>query len=357
MAKKIIERHGVGTVDNNPRLPAAKNLEYGELAVNYTDGNEAIAFKNVNNEIVVINSAAKNESSFLSDINEYFKSYNTVLDYTADANEHPTISWIEESQELKYEIDETEEESPYNLIFDRSKGAIMADNSMSNFGYVSKHLDIKYNIMNIKVMDDNGNWVNPFTTFQINGIEMVNFYQDINMNSDSSDTLAALALIQTDKPHKAYVKVKTHTIEEDNEDDITSRIIAHAFSYSSMTYAEVDESFQKMLYSTYYDSYIFTLGYASVYLREVKMVGDWIPKKGMSTYLSLIWLAYLMNPYITIDFKFYIPKDNTTYGNPDEVFDFNLTDMEQLTFYGFINTVNSSLEASGIQHRIIIETY
>lgn len=354
MAKKIIERHGVGTVDNNPRLPAAKNLEYGELAVNYTDGNEAIAFKNVKNEIVVIDSAAKNESSFLSDINEYFKSYDTVLDYTVDANELPTISWIEESKELKYEIDETEEEPPYNLIFDRNEGAIIADDSLSNIGYLSKHLDIKYNIMNVQVMDDNGNWVNPFTTFQVNGIEMVNHYQDINLNAS---TVSALAHLQTDKPDKAYVKVKTHTIEEDNEDDITARIVAHAFSYSSMKYAEVDESFQKMLYSTYYDSYIFTLGYASVYLREVKMVGDWIPKKGMGTYLSLIWLAFLMNPYITIDFKIYIPKDNTTYGNRDEVFDFNLGDMEQLTFYGLINAINLSLEASGIQHQIIIETY
>ena len=76
------------------------------------------------------------------------------------------------------------------------------------------------------------------------------------------------------------------------------------------------------------DSYIFTLGYGSVYLREVKMVGDWIPKKGMGTYLSLMWLLLIVRPSITIDFKFYIPKDNTTYGNLD--------DMEQLTFYGFI---------------------
>lgn len=356
MAQNIIEKRSSRLVNGNVALPAAEGIEYGELAVNYAVDNEVIAFKNNANEIITIKDIDQNDDEFARVDNDYFKSYNTKDEYDSHMNEFPTISWIDETGEIKYEIDEAEEELPYNLIFDRSEGTILADDPLSDFGCVSEHLDIKYNIMNVKILDDNGNWVNPFTTFQVDGVEMVNHYPNISPDSNLSDT-PALALIQTDKPHKAYVKVKTRTIEDEDEYDIMYKVVEHAFAYSSMTYAEVDESFQKMLYSTYYDSYIFTLGFYSVYLREVKMVGDWIPKKGMGTYLSLIWLESILDPSIAIDFKFYIPKDNTTYGNPDEVFDTNLGDMEQLTFYGLINTINSSLEAEGIQHRVIIETY
>lgn len=52
MANKIIHKHSSVITDNQAKLPAASQLEYGELAVNYADGVETISIKNTENEIV-----------------------------------------------------------------------------------------------------------------------------------------------------------------------------------------------------------------------------------------------------------------------------------------------------------------
>ena len=39
-------------VDDNPRLPEASKIDYGQLAINYSKGKETLAIKNDANEIV-----------------------------------------------------------------------------------------------------------------------------------------------------------------------------------------------------------------------------------------------------------------------------------------------------------------
>jgi glycerophosphoryl diester phosphodiesterase len=56
MANKIIHKHSSVITDNKAKLPTIEQLEYGELAINYADGVETIAFKNSKNEIVEIKS-------------------------------------------------------------------------------------------------------------------------------------------------------------------------------------------------------------------------------------------------------------------------------------------------------------
>lgn len=44
--------------DGTPKLPTADQLEYGEIAVNFTDGNETLSIKNSNNEIATFTNDA-----------------------------------------------------------------------------------------------------------------------------------------------------------------------------------------------------------------------------------------------------------------------------------------------------------
>lgn len=55
----IIHKNSSALVDNNPKLPASGQLEYGEIAVNYAKDKETISLKNSNNEIVTFTSDKK----------------------------------------------------------------------------------------------------------------------------------------------------------------------------------------------------------------------------------------------------------------------------------------------------------
>lgn len=50
--KKILHKRSNVVTDGSPKLPTADQLEYGEIAINYADGNETLSIKNSNNEIV-----------------------------------------------------------------------------------------------------------------------------------------------------------------------------------------------------------------------------------------------------------------------------------------------------------------
>jgi hypothetical protein len=54
MSNKIINKRSSVVADNNPKLPQADNLEYGEIAINYADGYETLSFKNTANEVVEV---------------------------------------------------------------------------------------------------------------------------------------------------------------------------------------------------------------------------------------------------------------------------------------------------------------
>ena len=54
MSNKIINKRSSVVTDNNPKLPQADNLEYGEIAINYADGYETLSFKNTANEVVEV---------------------------------------------------------------------------------------------------------------------------------------------------------------------------------------------------------------------------------------------------------------------------------------------------------------
>ena len=54
MANKLIHKRSSVITDNNPKLPQADGLEFGEIAINYADGYETISFKNTENEIVEV---------------------------------------------------------------------------------------------------------------------------------------------------------------------------------------------------------------------------------------------------------------------------------------------------------------
>ena len=47
----LIHKRSSQVVDNQPKLPTSEQIEYGEIAVNYSKGHETLSIKNSNNEI------------------------------------------------------------------------------------------------------------------------------------------------------------------------------------------------------------------------------------------------------------------------------------------------------------------
>jgi hypothetical protein len=56
MKNKIIHKRSSTIIEGKAKLPTVEQLEYGELAINYANDVETIAFKNDKNEIVEIRS-------------------------------------------------------------------------------------------------------------------------------------------------------------------------------------------------------------------------------------------------------------------------------------------------------------
>ena len=56
MKNKIIHKRSSAIIEGKAKLPTVEQLEYGELAINYANDVETIAFKNDKNEIVEIRS-------------------------------------------------------------------------------------------------------------------------------------------------------------------------------------------------------------------------------------------------------------------------------------------------------------
>lgn len=81
----IIHKNSSVVVDGSPKLPTSSQLEYGEIAVNYANGQETISLKNSNNEIVTFSSDKKFEetehaiSLSLNDLNERINNNMTKL--------------------------------------------------------------------------------------------------------------------------------------------------------------------------------------------------------------------------------------------------------------------------------------
>ena len=52
MSNTIINKHSSVITEGKPKLPTPEQLEYGEIAVNYSEGNETISIKNSANNII-----------------------------------------------------------------------------------------------------------------------------------------------------------------------------------------------------------------------------------------------------------------------------------------------------------------
>lgn len=352
MAKKLIEKHGTGIVNDKPRLPEAENLGYGQLAVNYTDGNEVIAFKNAENEMVTIKTAKQNENAMIKQNNGYFKSYNTIHDYNADQNEYPTISWVEDERTLQYEI--VADEPKYNIIFDTS------DPIFDNGG--NTIFDTGLNDLGIKYLNLNGMYPQYknkiFTTFEVDGVEMSSSYKDLENNMRICYT------VDMGVPRKGFFKVssKPYSLlsDENGEDPIYGGAIYSIFMGSDISYIEIDEDYQKMFYEPVKDTYVFTLGCLNLNLKEVKFIGNWLPK-GEAIFASLYGLltVFKNSEYDCHEakrgIKVLIPKDNATYGSPSD--SNNIDDVADCTFYGIINGINAQLAAESCPYGITVETY
>ena len=351
MAKKLIEKHGTGIVNDKPRLPEAENLGYGQLAVNYTDENEVVAFKNVENEMVTIKTAKQNEKTMIKQNNNYFKSYDTIDDYNAAQNEFPTVSWVEDERTLQYEI--VEDEPKYNIIFDASDPIYNGGRGDLNIYINPNNLGIKYLNLNCWYPEFKNK---IFTTFEVDGVEMSSSYKKLESDLEVCYT------VDMGVPRKGFLKVnsKPYRLGRENVDNPLHDGVYSVFVKSDISYIEIDEDYQKMFYEPITDTYAFTLGLLNINLKEVKFIGNWLPK-GEAIFASLYGLltAFKHDQYgfheAKRGIKVLIPKDNTTYGSPSD--SNNIDDVANCTFYGIINGINVTLANQGCPYGITVETY
>ena len=106
MAKEfntILHKRSVlsGTTENSPKLPEADILQYGELAVNYGAGHEAISFKNNNDEVVCVRTDEYYQEKFtdvISDVEAVNSSIN-LINELIDENEEVTAAALTDLDE------------------------------------------------------------------------------------------------------------------------------------------------------------------------------------------------------------------------------------------------------------------
>lgn len=104
MSKHVIHQHS-SVAD---KRPSASSLEYGEIAVNYASGKEAIMLKNTEDAVVTISSDSQNDSKFAlkNEVND-FSSQITVIENdmteisakTGYLLSAVTETWFDENQE------------------------------------------------------------------------------------------------------------------------------------------------------------------------------------------------------------------------------------------------------------------
>ena len=60
-----IKRHLMHVKSNTPnKIPSSEDIEYGEIAINYNEGNEKIYLKNENDIIQSIQTDSQNDEKF-----------------------------------------------------------------------------------------------------------------------------------------------------------------------------------------------------------------------------------------------------------------------------------------------------
>ena len=96
--KKVLLKRSNALVDGNPKAPSAESMDYGELAINYKAGSEALFAKNSDNEVVNLLSndatVAALATAMTDHINDHDNPHNVSksdvglgnVDNTSDAN-------------------------------------------------------------------------------------------------------------------------------------------------------------------------------------------------------------------------------------------------------------------------------
>lgn len=91
---KILHKRSVQPNDlgNGPKLPAASILEYGEIAVNYGAGHEALSFKNNNDEVVSLRTDEYYQGKFNDVIGDIEATEARITDITTAIEENEEVA-------------------------------------------------------------------------------------------------------------------------------------------------------------------------------------------------------------------------------------------------------------------------
>ena len=346
MANKVIEKHSSVVNMGKPKLPTPAQLVYGQLAVNFADGYETISLKNSSDEIAVFKTKEQNDKIFINDAENLFVSFEDESDYISASKTYPAISWVDETQNLKYELTENQIEPRCNIKF---KGGLDFPG----------HNIIK-NIPDATIISALFANAKPFETLQIEGLE----HKDMNIPQLFKDLGNAIpyitAILESGKEYKGYYKLFNKTQEISTSDLSPINYSMYWLGFAPITYIEIDETFQKQFWIIEEQAY---MGPPLVYcpLQEIKFISPFIltGKQAMETvYYMVSGFMFNMTSAVTQDLLIKIPAQyQNTFGSPDDILYIEGNDYSSVTFWGVINAANRELETSGSQYRIRVETW
>ena len=186
---------------NEPKAPKSSEIEYGEIAVNYGDGHEALFIRNSSNEIVQLNSVKniRYDGSIDSSLNQYLderyvnRSGDTIY---GDI----TITAQKDSDDPKFKYDG----SKFEVISDNlnmdikesyidSEKMVLTVNGSSNDDNCDGSFEFNADNVGIDISCDKGEIISGNSELTIHGKykETVNSTTELNYNNDYTETITS----------------------------------------------------------------------------------------------------------------------------------------------------------------------
>ena len=361
---KIFHKRTRKGMDSQSVLTELKKMDCGEIAVNYRNGDECLFFKNSAGSLKKIMSNSFNRDKFLSHDNPNFKRFETKAEFQVafDAGEivYPCVSYIVDTNEYHY-MTPPKSQTAYHLRAEADYAAEYYEmispviEGLPNFieaGYIILYMGMPF-----------------FTSFMVNGVEMIDEMTTIYPGMGDMETPTILVPfeegavwdIKLGVPEGGFfVDASDPEIEEEMGAFITGNNFLFG-PYTELYYDDtlyyflnaIDETGTEATMPFFLGLYLGGLG-----VKKITYTGDFPYSVSNATSEYELYLFAQATTYAIMGNGIYgrmfagventspleicIPAGNATYGNPDDISDFNTNNT--MTVYGLLNAVIQSGE-------------
>ena len=343
---KILHKRTSGDTNTESAQSVLQSMKYGEVAVSYGKGNECLIFKNSINSLNKIMSDSFNKAKYISHNNSNFKRFETKNDFQMafDAGEivYPCVSYIVETNEYHYMTPPVDGNEFHFKV--------EADYAEEYFWHLSSVMG--QNMWEFIVEATGELWLTSyskfFSSFIVNGEEMIDqavtSIPEVGLSDD-----AGLSIIKVPFEEGKVWNITVKFPEDGlimTDDEFERFFDGYAFIYTPISEVNYNET----LLSLNIQSPVFTgicpfiLGIYALGPQKMMFTGD-LPQyenldcfKMLALYNGMYVRALILGSGESLSLPImdiYIPSGNSTYGNPDDVWDGNSE--TGLTYYGVLN--------------------